>query len=175
MHSTGSKSISPGTIRIYDAIEAFFNSISIWLLMGIMFLIVVEITLRAITSKSIPGGYEVVELALGAICFLAISYTQKQRGHVRMDLVLIRLPQKARYICEFVALLLSLIICTVILSQTIVQTRLAIEMNLFTPGVVSYPLWPTRLALSIGFFLVCIRIILQMIDMLIHGSKKPQT
>ena len=62
-------------------------------------------------------------------------------------------------------------ICLIILSQTIGQTRLAIQMNLATAGVVAYPLWPTRMVLSLGFLLISIRMLIQAIDMWLHRSE----
>jgi TRAP-type C4-dicarboxylate transport system permease small subunit len=161
-------------LTVYGAIEGFFNSAAIWLIIGLMLVTVADIILRTITGRSIPGGYELVELMLGA-CFLAISYTQKQKGHVRMDLVLVKMPERVRFASEVIAMLVSLSICVVIFSQNVGQTLQAIDMHLTSAGLVAYPLWPTRLVLSIGFLLISLRLIIQIVEMLRHKPEAPES
>ena len=161
-------------LSVYNAIEGFFNSAAIWLILGLMFITVADIILRTVTGKSIPGGYELVELMLCG-CFLAISYTQKQKGHVRMDLVLVKLPEQSRFVSEIFAMLVSLFICVIIFWQNVNQTLQAMDMHLATPGLVAYPLWPARMILSIGFLLISLRIIIQIINMLRHKPENSES
>lgn len=154
--------------RVFDLSEKLANAVGVGLIFFIVLSITVDIIVRTITGSSITGVYELNELLMVG-CFLVLAYTQKEKGHVVVDVLISHLSSKPRHYVEMVALSLTLIVCVLFFWQSIVQALTAIQMKLFTEGIISYQLWPARLVVSIGFLLMCIRLLFQWIDLV---SKK---
>jgi TRAP-type C4-dicarboxylate transport system permease small subunit len=73
-----------------------------WVAIGalsIMILFVVSNVLsRSIFSKPLPGSIEVIELSAVVAVFFAMAYTEFRRGHVCVELVILRFPRRVRVI-----------------------------------------------------------------------------
>lgn len=148
-----------------DRLETWMNAIGICLFICIMLSVTTDVIFRYITNSSIVGVVELNELLMVG-CFLVLANTQKHGGHVKVELVLVRLSDKARHIVETVALSLTFIICLILSWQTFVQVQLALRMDLITEGLVQYPLWPAKLFVFAGFVFLCVRLMVQLIDLL---------
>ena len=66
------------------------------LLIVLMLLTVVDVVLRHFFDSPIPGTLELIELNLGVIVFLSLAFCAVQRGHVVVDVVVMRFPQRAQ-------------------------------------------------------------------------------
>jgi len=152
--------------RLAATSERWLNIGATGLIMFLMLSVVADVFYRNLLTRSIPGLYELNELTLVGIVFFAVAYTQSVKGNVRMELVIGQLKGKPRLAAEFLALLLSLAICIVLLSRSVVDARTTIVMGLFTEGTIAWPFWPSRVAVSIGFFFVCVRLAFQCIQYL---------
>jgi len=120
---------------------------------------------RTITGSSIVGVLELNELLMVG-CFLILAFTQKSGAHVSVELLLIRMSDQTRRKYEITAIALTLVTCIIFCWQSFVQVQAAIEMNLITEGVIQYPLWPAAICVFVGFLLLCIRLLFQLIDLL---------
>ncbi|MFN7003444.1 MAG: TRAP transporter small permease [Roseinatronobacter sp.] len=56
-------------------------------LVGLMLLVIYEITMRYFFGRPFRGGYEMTELAMSLIVALGLPYTAISRGHVTVDLL----------------------------------------------------------------------------------------
>lgn len=61
-------------------------------LIAIVIFIVIDVFLRKVFNAPITGSYEVVQYMLMIVVFSAFCMTQEKRGHVRVTLVLNKLP-----------------------------------------------------------------------------------
>jgi C4-dicarboxylate transporter DctQ subunit len=166
----GSVGLFSSARALFDLIERLLGNIGVWLFFIIMLSVTTDVIVRTITGQSVTGIYELNEyLMVGG--FLVLSYTQKQRGHVTVELILTHLRGKAHYFTELCAMLLTLVICAIFLWQSIVQLQLAISMKFISEGLIQYPQWPSRLCVSIGFLLLCFRFGIQIYDKL-RGRKE---
>ena len=143
------------------ATERWLNIAGTGLIMFLVLSIVADVFYRNFWTRSIPGLYELNELTLVGIVFFAVAYTQSIKGNVRMELVVTRLKGKPRLYLELIAAVLSLAICILLLSRSVVDAQSTIEMGLYTEGTIEWPFWPSRVAVSIGFFFLCVRLAIQ--------------
>ncbi len=134
---------------------------STWLTLFLMLLVSTDVLYRAVVGKALLGVYNLSEIVMVGVCFLALAYTQNRRGHVRMELVLERLPRRARGFSEATSLLLSLIVCLLMFYRSVVELQVAIEIRLVAAGIIKWPAWPLKIVVSFGLFLLCIRLGLQ--------------
>jgi len=78
----------------------FFNQISCWLLFIMPIPVFLDVLARYIFASSIPGVIEIEGYLLLIIVFLALAYTQYSEGHIRIDLLITKFPDRVRSIID---------------------------------------------------------------------------
>jgi len=142
--------------------ETLSNQGAGWLIIFLLVLVAADVAYRTVAAKSIAGAYSLSEIIMVGICFLAMSYTQKQRGHVSMDFVVTRLRGKAHQFAEITSSLLSLIVSILLFYRSSVEAYVAVKIRLVTSGIIEWPAWPLKIVVAFGFFMLCIRIAIQL-------------
>jgi TRAP-type C4-dicarboxylate transport system permease small subunit len=77
-----------------------FNLISAAAVIMIMLIIVLDITMR-IFRISLPGAYDIVSLLGTVVIAFSLTYTTIQQGHIAVDLVYQKLPEKIHPYIDF--------------------------------------------------------------------------
>lgn len=152
--------------KFVDKVEKLLYLGGSWSSVFLMLLVVADVGYRIFTSRSIPGQYELSELIMAGMVSCTLAYTQNLRGHIRMELLIDRLTGKTSRLVEAVALSITLAICIIITYQSALEAAVAVDMPLFTMGIVQWPVWPLKIGVSVGFFLVCLRIVIQIIQLI---------
>ena len=150
--------------KFVDSLERWSNLAGTWLIVFLMLLITANVACRFLIGKAILGTYELATLMLVGIVFFTLAYTQKHRGHVRMELVISRLRGTVRHSLEIFALLTCLGICIPLFYQTLLEAIKAVEVKMVTSGVIHWPAWPFKIVVAFGFLLLVIRIAIQLIQ-----------
>ena len=79
------------------SISRVFNTIGITMLLLMMLLVAVDVCLRYIFNSPIEGVYEAVEFMMAVVFCYSIAYTQRNKGHVSVNLVtlkrIVKLPK----------------------------------------------------------------------------------
>ena len=130
----------------------------------VFFLIVwgmVGILLRFIFNYAMPGHFEGSILLLLFIVYLSIAYTQFEKGHIRMGLFISRLKGRSRDLIEALGLFVCLIPSTILLWRTGKEALRSFTQSEFQMGLYSFPTWPSRAALPVGFLLLCSCLVVQ--------------
>jgi len=143
------------------AIERWMNIASVGLIMVLMLSAVSDIGWRYVTGGSIGGVFELDELLMVGIVFLAIAYTQSQKGNIRMELLISRFQGKRLYTFEVICCLLSLFICAILFYRSLIDAYINVQIGEVTQGIVSWPRWPANVAVCAGFFFLSVRLCIQ--------------
>ncbi len=147
-------------------VEGWLIAIGETLIMVLMMIVVAEIVCRPL-FRSIPGEYELAELLIVAVVFLGMANTQSHGDHVGMDLLTSRLKPKSRRLLEIITLSLSLAVFIVIMVKSSAVAYSAWKRNEATMGLISFPVWPSKILLPIGSFFLCLRFIREIVENLI--------
>lgn len=138
--------------------------------------------LMIITVANIVGrffGYPVVGIIeasiilLVFILYLGLPYTQSQRGHVRVEMVVNLLPSRKREVVDIIALFIALAILSFMFWQTAVEGIRAFIVKTYQPGLISFPTWPGKLVIPLGLFFFTVRVIIQIAIQLYHLRTTP--
>jgi TRAP-type C4-dicarboxylate transport system permease small subunit len=115
---------------------------------------------RFFFSKPIHGTLELNMLLMSAIVFLGLAWTQSQRGHVRVELLISRakptLKSALNIICWAIAFALFLAITIGGTEEAINSVR--IGENLW--GVKKFPVWPGKILAAFGSGLLCVQFLI---------------
>jgi len=145
-------------------IEDWLNLASVFIIMFLMFFATTEIVGRYILNSPVPGHVEIVELIMAGVVFFGIAYTERVGGHVRMELFVTRvLKGRAYHIAEAITAALSLFVYIFILIYTFKATLFAFQMGDNT-AYLYWPTWPSKLAIPLGSFFLCIRFLIEIIQ-----------
>ena len=119
-------------------------------LLGMMFLIVAEVTLRSLAKKPIPGTIELVQVMLIIVLFSGMGVVALKKGHIRVDVLLDKFPTQARLVIMTCADLVALGIVAIIGWQSFVQS-LFLHSSGYLTGLLKIPTWPFAAATGLFF------------------------
>lgn len=107
-------------------------------------------------NLSIPSYGDFAGYFLAASSFLALAYTLTQGGHIRVNLVLTRLPSRARLVAEVFSLCVS---TGVVAFATYYMAKLCLESYEFgdlSAGIIAVPIWIPQSVVLLGLSILTI-------------------
>lgn len=142
-------------------IDTGVNFIGATLIAFVMFLTTAGIIMRYVFNNPIYGKVEITELVMAGIVFFGLAYTQKLGGHVRMSFVIEKfIKGRSYHIVEALTLLVSLFTFIVLTVTTLDSALYDLEFHGITPNIY-LPIWPSKMAVPVGCFFLCIRLAIQ--------------
>ena len=118
-------------------------------LVGICVWVLAQIIGRLL-GVAIPSADEFAGYCLSASTFLALSYALRQGSHIRVTLLIDRLPPKGRRWFETVCVAGGLALSAYLTWFTIEMVWFSIEFGDLTQGLVPIPLWIPQMGMVIG-------------------------
>ena len=134
---------------------------------SLMLLAVVSVGGRNAFNSPIPGYVDWIEQAMPFIAFLAIAYTQRDGGHIRMDILVGRLKGRLLWAAEFLSVLAMLILMVLLVWGTYSHFLRSFDFaaplwSRDSSIDIALPLWPGKLLASAAFAVLCLRLSLQL-------------
>ena len=123
-----------------------------------LFLVVINAISRFIWA-SIPGTLEIVESLMGIVAVMMLAYTQSEKGHIGVELVLHQLPGRVQKVMNSITLLLALIFAIFLAEENWKMGLDAWKIRDFATTYPHVPLYPGKLVVSVGISLLCLQII----------------
>jgi TRAP-type C4-dicarboxylate transport system permease small subunit len=142
-------------------LEAIMLLGSVLTVLFVLMFVCAEVLMRYAFNSPIPGHLEGSELLMPIIVFLAISYTQRVRGHVGMDLVVDALPPDVKRAATVVTLIISVFVCAILAWFSFKGARQLWLYDDVTMTPPYFKTWPSGAAISIGYALLAARMYLQ--------------
>lgn len=133
-----------------QAVTRFLGSVGMLLIFPMMLLTTADATLRDVWSKPIPGAFEMSSFILSVFILLGIAYAHQMKDHVRVTILVDRLPVKLGLLMSIFTTLLSMSVIAVMAWQGWVLTFETVSVS----DMLRIPQWPFRLLVFIcGVFL----------------------
>lgn len=153
------------------AASAVVNGIGIGVVVVLMLLLVADVVLRRFFNQPIRGSYELTQLIMAIVVFFTIAYCAAQKGHVAIEVLVARLPQRLQVVIEILMYLFSLglwgLLSWGLSLQAINVWRMAETTNLL--GLPSYPF---VLVAVFGSALLTLVILIQLLSLLAEGGRR---
>ncbi|SEP54821.1 TRAP transporter small permease subunit [Thalassovita taeanensis] len=133
---------------------------------SLMLLAVISVSGRNLFNQPLPGYVDWIEQAMPLIAFLGVSYTQRDGGHIRMDILVGRLNGRMLWSAELITgvVMLGLMMLLVWGSWAHFQRSFDFTAPLWSRDSsidISLPLWPAKLLAPVAFSVLCLRMALQ--------------
>ena len=107
---------------------------------------------------------------LAAATFLAMPYTFRSGGHIKVSLVTARLPIKAQLITEIMALAAAVFLTSFAVYYVWVLVAESVHFGDVSNGTIPIPLWIPQTAMGIGMSLLCVAVVDSLIQTIIRGE-----
>lgn len=134
---------------------------------SLMVLAVISVSGRNFLNSPLPGYVDWIEQAMPLIAFLAVSYTQRLGGHIRMDLVVGMLSGRLLWLAEFASTAAMLVLMLLLLWGSYAHFDRSFDLSApwwsrDSSMDIGIPLWPGKLLAPIAFSVLCLRLSIQL-------------
>lgn len=146
-----------------DRISGLGGILSGWLVPLMMILVVVEVFTRYVLNRPLMVADEVSAYMLVALSFLGLAYTWRQGGHVRISILVSRLPQKAAGWVRLGALIAVLLFMLEMDRSAYKMVVYALQMNMRSSTFLMIPLFWPQLPIFVGFVLLTLMIFVDIV------------
>lgn len=167
-----------GLIRVIDTITNFFGRLFSFLLIPLMVITTMEVVSRYIFNRPTIWAWDVNIQLFGAIILMGGAYAYLHNMHVRVDLLVIYLPARARALLNLFTSLLFFFSYSVLLWQGSLEAWQSIKIREQYTSVWSPPIYFEKMLIPIAVFLLLSQGVIQFIrDLLLvlypeTGEKK---
>ncbi len=160
--------LSPGARMLkrvdegFHQFEKFLALIASLVIMAVMLIGVFQVVGRKLLSFPVPGYVDVIEMVMTVFAFIAIAYTQRLGGHVRMEIILGRFKGRLLYFCEIIGTAVAIVIVAILMYFGYEHFLRAWEIGDSTIDI-ELPIWPSKLLVPFAFALLLVRLTIQLI------------
>jgi TRAP-type C4-dicarboxylate transport system permease small subunit len=140
-------------------------------LSAMVLLTVADVLMRLFLDRPIRGALEIVEFLMVIVVFSAIAYTGLLKGHIVIQILPSRLPERPRAILDSIADLISIGFCCLIIWQGIVQAQVTRLRNDIS-GVLSIPVSPFYYVVVLGMVLMGLVLLANLLDSVGRWTRK---
>lgn len=157
--------------RIVRPAGRMLHSVGIGVLAVMMFLTASDVTLRYIFNRPISGSFELTEYMMAIVVAFGLAYCAVEKGHVKIDLVVDRFPQRTQAIIDTITSLLSLGLFCVITWQCALQVKMQFDSGL-TSTVLFIPAFPFVGVVAFGSAMLCLVLLTDFLDFLSQAVRR---
>ena len=135
------------------------------LLAGIIVLLIVLFSViniigRGFFNQPFNAYFDLMGQSVPLIAFLGISYCQREGGHIRMDLLLIRLQGRILWLFEFISSLFSIFIIATLTYGAYLHTSRSFMLGDSTEDI-NLIIWPFKAVIAVMFGVLVLRLVIQ--------------
>ncbi|MDP2916780.1 MAG: TRAP transporter small permease [Dehalococcoidia bacterium] len=157
--------------KVVTPISRYGVVVSATVLALMMFLTGADVLLRYVFNRPIMGSLEITEFMMSMTVGFGLAYCALKKGHIRVDLVLIYIPQKARRIMDVVAYVVSFAFYCLIVWQVLLNGRSLMDSKL-TSSVLFIPVYPFVFLLVIGAAILALVFLKDVLESIHEVMKK---
>ncbi|HHI71009.1 MAG TPA: TRAP transporter small permease [Rhodobacteraceae bacterium] len=134
---------------------------------SLMILAVISVGGRNLMNKPLPGYVDWIEQVMPLIAFMGVAYTQRDGGHIRMDILIGKLRGRAMWAAEFTTTFFILLLMVLLVWGSWAHFARSFDFSrpLWSNDSsidIALPLWPAKLLAPIAFSVLCLRLVLQL-------------
>lgn len=157
--------------RVVSKISGGLHSVGVGILVAMMFLTVTDVLLRYVFNRPITGSYELTEFMMAILVTFGIAYCGAKKGHVTVDVVVSRFPQRIQAIIDSITCLLGLFLFFLITWQCAVFVKDKLETGL-TSGILYIPVFPFAGVVALGSAMFCLVLVGHLLTLLFKVVEK---
>lgn len=147
--------------RAMYSVEKLTALVSGYGIFALMLIGVVQIFGRKLFNAPIFGYIDIVEIAMSALVFLGLAYTERLGGHIRMELFVSFLKGRLLWAFELLGVIIGLVIVAVLTYYSFTHAMRAYHSGDTTIDA-QYLLWPSKMIVSVSLGLLFLRLLVSL-------------
>jgi len=148
---------------------------------SLMILAVISVGGRNFFNQPLPGYVDWIEQIMPLIAFMGVAYTQRDGGHIRMDIFVGLFRGRALWLVELVTTLVVLVVMVLLVWGSWAHFQRSFDWGapLWSRDSsidIGLPIWPAKLLAPIAFAVLSLRLALQVWGFgraLVTGDERP--
>jgi TRAP-type mannitol/chloroaromatic compound transport system permease small subunit len=153
----------PGPIRAYvrtvDALNRVVGRFAMYLLFVLAAVLLASTFSRLIVGAPVNWALEMAQFILSAYYLLGGAYALQHDAHVRMDVFYSQLSARKRAVTDAFTILFVIFFLVVLFMGGVSSTQYAIEYQQKNYSAWAPVLWPIKVVMTIGVFLMLLQCI----------------
>ena len=162
-------------VQVIEAVSDFLSGkVQAVILFLLMCLVLVDVTTRYALQNPLSIAEEYGAYMLVAITCMGLAYTWKEKTHVRIEVLVDKLPLRAQRVLRLVTLVLALLFTLVMIPAAYQLVSFSFMFGTRSGGWLRTPIaWP-QITILIGALLLFFQLIVEIIKAVeaLHGDKK---
>ena len=130
-----------------------------------------NLDLVGLTSQPIPATFEFMGAMMVVTVFLAVSFAQYKRRHIRVEVIVKLLPASLQKVADVIQFALSAAVFIMIAWFTWPAAIHAFNVGEYAPGLIKFPLWPARFVLAFGATLMTVQCLFDMLGVVFKSFR----
>lgn len=148
-------------------LEGYMALVSGLAIFSLVILAVVSVGGRNTMNMPLPGYVDWIEQVMPLIAFMGVAYTQRDGGHIRMDILIGKLRGRALWGAEFITTLAMLTLIILLIWGSGAHFLRAFDFaapywSRDSSIDISIPLWPAKLLVPVAFSVLALRLMVQL-------------
>lgn len=157
--------------KVVNPASRAINSVGVGVLALMMLLTAMDVSLRYLFNRPIPGSFELTAFMMAIVVSFGLAYTAVVRGHVNVELVVSRLPQRAQAVINSITGLISLGLFSLITWQCIMQAK-TLFLGKLASEVLYIPVFPFLLVTGFGFAVLGLAFLVNLLNSVTQAVKR---
>ena len=164
-------------VKLIDKISEWSGALAAWLVVPLTAVVIIDVFQRHVLNSPTRWGYDVLWMLFSAQFLIGGAYTLLRKGHIRIDIVYGLLSERAKLIYDIINTAVVILLPSLLLTWAgiVFAADAWIHDERLSTTNWFFPAGPSRTLIPIGFFLIalqCIAEIIKNIQALKKG--KPQ-
>ncbi len=118
-----------------------------------------DTTSRYLFNSPIAGVFELNEVILVVCVYMGLAWTQIERGHIRVEFLLVRVSSKTEHVLNILAWMTTFFFVSVLFWQTTKGAIDSIRIWEFRWGSIQMPIWWAKSLVPIGCLMFSIQLL----------------
>jgi TRAP-type C4-dicarboxylate transport system permease small subunit len=156
-----------GAERVINAVSEVFGVVAVVVLICMMLLTVTDVVLRYFFNNPIQASAEITEYMMVIVGFLGMAWCALKGGHIKVDLIVGRFPQRGQAVVNIINALLIIGVCTLIGVRSLVEGFMAKQMGMAS-DITDIARYPFYWVIVFGYVLL----FLAMLSILVQNIRK---
>ncbi len=146
--------------QLFHKVESVLTLIGGIVIFLLVFMATANVLGRWIFSLPISGYIDWVEQSMAFFAFLGIAFTQREGGHIRMDMLVGHIHGRPLWVTELISTLLMLFITLILIAGSFLHFLRAYQIGDSSLDI-NLPTWPAKLVVPVALTILALRLLLQ--------------
>jgi TRAP-type transport system small permease protein len=161
------------SFKVIEPVTRLTNYVAIGVLSLMMFFTAIDVLLRYLFNKPIPGDMELTQFMMAVVVSAAVGYCGLQKGHIIVDILFNKLSLKGRAIFNVFHYLVGAILFALICWRTALE-GVAVQSRNLTSAVLLIPVFPFYWIVAFGCAVLCLAWLFIAIESISEVSGNPE-